>query len=72
MSRQAIDIIRDRLLQAQGVLGALQAADTGEGAEIDPFVLSASLWAVQELLQQCIEAHEACRPSAVVQSEVEA
>lgn len=69
---EAHALVWDRLMQSQGILGALQAADKGDDFDLDPFVLSNALWAVQELLSQCIEAHEAFQPLATAQSEVEA
>lgn len=52
MNPQVLDIITDRLLQARGVLAAIQASDERDGIQLDPCTLSAALSAVQELLQQ--------------------
>ena len=59
MSFEQIEILQTRLHQAQGVLGALQAADEGTGPVLDPHVLGSSLWAVQELLHQAQDAAQA-------------
>ncbi len=59
MCSERIEILQARLLQAQGVLGALQATDEGAGTVLDPHVLNSSLWAVQELLQQAQDAAQA-------------
>ena len=59
MSNEQIDLITARLVQVSGVLGAVLAADDGDGIAFHPCALSASLWAAQTLLDQAIDAAEA-------------